>query len=74
MILLEIKEYVRSHGQASLRDIAAGFDLTEAAAEEMLAHWVRKGKIERVENGCSCRSCKECSSPCEAVYRWKENQ
>ncbi len=74
MILLDIKEYVQSHGQASLKDIAAGFDLTEETAKEMLAHWERKGKIERVGNTCPCSSCKECSAPCGAVYRWKENQ
>ena len=73
MILLDIREYVRTRGRASLRDIAAGFDLTEDAAREMLAHWERKGTIERIENACPCRSCKECSAPCGAVYRWKEN-
>lgn len=73
MILLEIKEYVQKRGQASLQDITAKFDLTEAAAKEMLTHWERKGKIEQVENTCRCSSCGDCSSPCGAVYRWKES-
>jgi predicted ArsR family transcriptional regulator len=71
MILLEIKEYLRKRKQASLRDIAAKFDLTETAAEEMLAHWERKGKIAQAEKSCDCRSCSQCSLPCGAVYVWK---
>ena len=72
MILLEIKEYLQKRGQASLRDIAAKFDLTEDAAGEMLAHWERKGKIARVEKSCGCHSCSQCSEPCKAVYFWKQ--
>jgi len=71
MILLEIKEYLQTHKRASLGDIAAKFDLTEDAAKEMLAHWERKGKIvcaKGCEKKCSC-----CSSPCGAVYHWKED-
>ena len=42
VILLDIKEYVQSHGQASLKDIAAGFDLTEETLGEKATNEVRK--------------------------------
>lgn len=77
MILLDIKEYIRQHGQVSLQDVAVKFELTENAAAQMLTHWERKGKIERIgKKGCSCCSCGsangECASACGAVYQWKE--
>lgn len=73
MILLEIKEYLQTHKQASLQDIAVKFDLTEDAAKEMLAHWERKGKVFRSEKKKGCgKECSCCSSPCGAVYFWKE--
>lgn len=75
MILLEIKEYLKRQKQASLQDVCVKFNLSEEAAKEMLAHWERKGKIERVEkkcSGCSCaKSGGECVRPCGALYRWK---
>lgn len=74
MILLEIREYVRKHKQAALRDVAAKFDLTEGEAAQMLAHWERKGKIVRTgRNGGCGQNCSCCSAPCEATYRWTEN-
>ena len=73
MILLEIKEYLQKHKQASLQDIISKFDLTEAAAKEMLAHWERKGKITRAEKTCCGKKCSCCSSLCGAMYFWKED-
>ncbi|MBR4126790.1 MAG: DeoR family transcriptional regulator [Alphaproteobacteria bacterium] len=76
MILLEIKEYIQKQKRVSLQDVAAKFDLTADTAKQMLSHWERKGKIIRESGscrGCSCcQSGKCCSSPCGAVYLWKD--
>lgn len=75
MILLEIKEYLKRQKQASLQDVCVKFNLSEEAAKEMLAHWERKGKIERVEKSSFCRSCSKsvenCGFSCGILYRWK---
>ncbi|MBO4643687.1 MAG: FeoC-like transcriptional regulator [Alphaproteobacteria bacterium] len=73
MILLEIKEYLKEQKRASLKDVATKFDLTEDVAKEMLAHWERKGKIAQAEKAPCGKKCSCCSSPCGAMYFWKEN-
>ncbi len=76
MILSEIKEYLQSQKQASLKDMATKFDVSESALQEMLAHWERKGRIFRLENAhCSnpCnQGCSSCPLQCLMIYQWKE--
>ena len=76
MILSEIKDYLQAQGQASLKDIADKFDLTESALQEMLAHWERKGKIGRLDsshcvNPCG-QKCSSCPLQCLMIYQWKQ--
>lgn len=74
MILSELREYLQEHGQASLRDIATRFDVSEEAAEGMLEHWARKGKIKNFENtsceGVCGHKCSSCPMQCAMIYQW----
>lgn len=76
MILSDLKDYLRSHEQVSLRDVAVRFDVSEAAAAGMLEHWERKGMLKRIDNP-SCANvcghdCASCPMQCSALYRWTE--
>ncbi|WP_424374156.1 FeoC-like transcriptional regulator [Methylocystis silviterrae] len=67
-MLLELRDYLASHGWACVRDVAAHFDISPQTAHAMLEHWVRKGKASRFE-----RQCHSCTLPCAkslVVYQW----
>jgi len=72
MILTEIKHYIMEHKQVSLTDLALHFETDPEIMKDMLEHWIRKGRVEKVEisscSGCSC--CKGCGGPDMEIYRW----
>ena len=78
MILSDIRDYVKEQKQVSLKDIAIHFDVSEAAAEDMVDHWIRKGKSKRRHPdgaACSCacgHKCSDCPAQCAFTYRWVE--
>lgn len=57
-VLIDLKTYLQAHGQTSMRDLSTHFHLTPDALRGMLAHWMRKGRVERHDftGGCSCGS------------------
>ncbi len=79
MILSDIRDYVKDQKQASLKDISIHFDIPESAAEEMVEHWIRKGKIKRLHPdgaACSCacgHKCSDCPAQCAFTYQWVES-
>ena len=76
VILSELKEYLKLNEQVSLRDVAVHFNLSETAAQAMLEHWERKGKLKKLDNA-SCANvcgheCSSCPMQCSMIYRWTE--
>ncbi len=73
MILKDLKEYVKSHPQVSLTDIAIHFDADPEAVKGMLDFWIRKGKIKHYSSdnvcGGSC-SCNQKSN--NDLYEWNQ--
>jgi hypothetical protein len=74
MALIDIKNYLRQHGQASLTDLSHHFRAEPGAVRAMLEHWQRKGKVVQVQAvsacGKTCAGC--CSAPAPEIYRWQE--
>jgi hypothetical protein len=77
MILSELKNYLEHHGQAGILDLSHRFDAEPDALRGMLAQWIRKGKVRRVDTvgGCALRGAGRCS--CEhadplasEIYEW----
>ncbi|MGD9658112.1 MAG: FeoC-like transcriptional regulator [Methylocystis sp.] len=69
-MLLELKNYLASCGWVSVGDVAAKFSVSPETARAMLEHWVRKGKVSRLE-----RHCHSCTLPCGkslVAYQWLE--
>jgi len=67
-MLRDIKKYIQEHKRVSLRDIALHFDVDPGAIEKMVAVWVKKGIIKRIEkeppnscHGCTKTACDESS-------------
>ena len=71
MILSEVRDYVRSRGQASLAEIALHFDADPEAVRGMLEVWVRKGQVARRAATASCgSSCSQCDPASTELYLW----
>ncbi|GLS06204.1 hypothetical protein GCM10007860_33740 [Chitiniphilus shinanonensis] len=68
----DIRQYLRERGQASLADLAAHFDAEPDAVRDVIAHWVRKGRVSEI-GGASCgKSCCGCGTTASVAYRWHE--
>ena len=70
MILAEVRDYLAQRGRAPLSDLCARFAVDDEALRPMLDHWVRKGRVRRleVETG-KCGSC-GCGCGQPEVYEW----
>ena len=68
-MLMEIRDYLASRKEASVRDIATHFDISAETARALLEHWVRKGKASRL----SLDQCRQCALHCGKsweAYQW----
>ncbi len=71
MILSELKQYLRQRGQVTLADVMHHFDVDENVARDMLAVWMHKGKVQRLQAGASCgSSCSQCDPMATEIYVW----
>ncbi len=72
MILSELGDYLRQHGQASLQDMALHFDADPEALRGMLEHWMRKGKVKKrlATSSCGSGGCSQCDPASVEIYRW----
>lgn len=72
MILSEIKKYLMQHKRATLGDLACHFDTELEAMKAMLKHWIRKGKVLKLDQQAVCR--KLCGKCCDGaameIYEW----
>jgi putative ferrous iron transport protein C len=70
-MLSELRDYLASHRWVCVGDVAAHFGVSPETARAMLEHWVRKGKVSRLE-----RQCHSCPLPCGRsleIYQWHEH-
>ncbi|MBM3551425.1 MAG: DeoR family transcriptional regulator [Alphaproteobacteria bacterium] len=72
-MLMEVKDYLASRREASVRDVAAHFSISQETARALLEHWVRKGKASRL----SLEQCRQCALHCGKsweAYQWLEQK
>ncbi len=73
MILAEVRDYLRSRGQASLAEIARHLGAHPDAVRAMLEVWIAKGRVRRVPAcGGSASGCRQCDPAQTEVYVWGE--
>jgi hypothetical protein len=73
MILSEIKRYLQDRKQATLGDLAVHFDSDPEAIRGVLLHWIRKGRVSKLESTAGCsRGCgsKCCNDAAVEIYEW----
>lgn len=73
MILTDIKQYLKLHGQATLADMSLHFKSSPEALQGMLDVWVKKGKIITYQANNSCgEKCGSCHASKSTVYVWTD--
>ena len=71
MILTQVRDYLKLHGQAPLRDMALAFNMDQQALKPMIDHWITKGKVEKLPEGTGCQGgCTACAPDTVEIYRW----
>jgi hypothetical protein len=70
-MLVAIRDYIARRGLVSLQELSMHFQVEAEAMREMLAHWLRKGKLQRHAAGSACGGCSgSCNSAVTEFYRW----
>ena len=69
-MLMDIKSYLAGRGVASLTEIAGRLSADPDAIRPMLDHWMRKGKIRRVDTVGHCHGCTTCALADLEFYEW----
>lgn len=72
-MLIEVRDYLASRKEASVRDVSAHFDISLETARVLLEHWVRKGKATRL----SLAQCRQCALHCGKsweAYQWLDQK
>jgi|GEM_PF-1830339 hypothetical protein len=80
--LFAVRDCLRQRQLASAAEVAACVQVPVAVVEDMLAHWVQRGLIERLDaqgaacGSGSCQRCGACGSghTAAAVYQWRGTQ
>ncbi|MBN1907917.1 MAG: FeoC-like transcriptional regulator [Deltaproteobacteria bacterium] len=71
MILSGIKDYFKERSTASLSDLSIRFKVEPEAMRGMLDHWMRKGRVRRLDHTGSCtKCCSNCKSDHLEIYEW----
>ena len=70
-MLTALRDYLQQHRQATLAEIVHHFKLDPEVARQMLAIWVRKGKVHKQQATAACgASCRQCDPTVTEVYLW----
>jgi len=71
MTLIKLKDYLQKQHSADLFTLTQHLKLEDDVVRDMLAHWMRKGKVRKVvkEGGCN-QQCYGCDSAATEVYEW----
>lgn len=71
MILSELKHYLADRRRAPLSDLVTRFEIEPEALRGMLQHFMRKGRVRRLDEG-GCGTCGGgcCAAPVPEVYEW----
>lgn len=70
-MLLEVKKFMQEKYVANLEQVAAYIQQDPDLTRQLLDHWVRKGKLEKLPQpaGCGTR-CQQCRPKFAEVYKW----
>ncbi|MCP5088779.1 MAG: sugar metabolism transcriptional regulator [Rhodobacteraceae bacterium] len=73
MILAELKNYLSNRGRATIIDMALHFNSDPGAIRGMLDHYIRKGRVQRLDTGTACGGCHKCDALTLEIYEWMDD-
>jgi hypothetical protein len=72
-MLSDLKRYLRQRPMASLADIALHLQVEPEVARAMLAVWIGKGRVQRIDDAPVCGGCDLCQTGTRELYQWVGN-
>jgi putative ferrous iron transport protein C len=71
VILAEVRDYLSDRGRVPLSDLSARFGVDDEALRAMLEHWIRKGRVRKLDAGTEkCGGCCGCAEQPPEIYEW----
>jgi hypothetical protein len=71
MILTDVRDYLKQHGQAPLRDMALVFGMEQDTLRPLIEQWIAKGKVTKLPQGTACGGgCSSCAPQDIEIYQW----
>jgi len=70
MLLTDLREYLTGRKRASVTDLASYFGMDHTAVEGLLALWMSKGRVRKLNDALPCGTCGKCESATTDVYEW----
>jgi len=71
MILSELKAYLSRHKRAGIGVLVNRFEAEPDAIRGMLAHFMRKGRVRRLDSELgNCSGCSKCDAFALEIYEW----
>ena len=70
MTLIDIKNFLRERGHATLTEIAAQLDGDPEVVRGMLEVWQRKGRVA-CHRAAKCSGCNQCNGATLEVWQWQ---
>jgi len=73
MMLLELKKYLMNKQEVTLEELSRHFKEAPEIIEDMLEHWINKGKVVKTMSTEACRGCHlTCGMAHLSLYSWKD--
>jgi len=72
MILSEIRDFFKWQSVVSLSDLSLHFAVEPDAMRGMLDQWIRKGKVQKLDQEEKCSNCCGCNLEHPEIYTWTE--
>jgi len=74
MILLELRDYLKTVKRAALPDLALHFDTDAGVLRDLLRRWEKRGDVLKLDAiSPKCGSCQACGAVGLEIYVWNQN-
>ncbi len=74
MILLELRDYLKTVKRAALPDLALHFKTDAGVLRNLLKRWEKRGEVRKLESvSVKCGSCQACGAADMEIYIWNGN-
>lgn len=70
MILSDLKSYLVERKRAPIGDLTNHFNSEPEAIRGMLMHFMRKGRVQRLDGDTTCGGCNKCDPFALEIYEW----